>query len=329
MAVVLRIVIGNAGLPRVHVGATKLLGGHDLAGGRLHQRRAAEKDGALVAHDDALVRHRRHIGAAGSAGPHHDGDLRNALRGHLRLIVEDAAEMPLVRKYLVLHRQEGAAGIDHVDAGQIVLPRDVLRAQVLLHGHRIIGATLDGGVIGDDDAFAARNASHAGDDAGGMDIAAIKAVGGERRQLKKRGAGIDQQVDTFARQHLAARRMPLAGNLTAAAGHDFELLAKLRHQAAHHVGVAGKLGRRGIDGGVKRHGRRFLWMLECPEMASGWSEQRVRRECDSLYHLGPDVKLKRSFRTVPGRSACGGFRWCRRRSHRVLRRAAAGRSDSR
>ena len=34
-------------------------------------------------------------------------------------------------------------------------------------------------------------------------------------------------------------------------------------------------------------------------------------------------------RTIPARSACGGFRWCRRRSRRAWRRAAAGRSDSR
>ena len=181
-------------------------------------------------------------------------------------------------KDLVLHRQEGAAGIDHVDAGQIVLPRDVLRAQMLLHGHRIIGAALDGGVIGDDDAFAARDAPDAGDDAGGMDVAAIEAVGGERRQFEKRGAGIDQQVDALARQHLAARGMPLARRLAAPAGHDLELVAKLGDQAAHHVGVAGKLGGRGIDGGMKRHGRRFLWMLECPEMASGRSGQPIRRE---------------------------------------------------
>ena len=171
--------------------------------------------------------------------------------------------MPLVRKDLVLHRQEGAAGIDHVDAGQIVLPRDILRAQMLLHRHRVIGAALDGGVVGDDDAFAARDAPDAGDDAGGMDVAAIEAVGGQRRQFEKRGAGIDQQVDALARQHLAARGMPLARHLAAAAGHDLELVAKLGDEAAHHVGVAGKLGGCGIDGGMKRHGRRFLWMLEC------------------------------------------------------------------
>ena len=36
--------IGDAGDARVHVGAAQLFGGHDLAGGGLHQRRSAEKD---------------------------------------------------------------------------------------------------------------------------------------------------------------------------------------------------------------------------------------------------------------------------------------------
>jgi hypothetical protein len=200
---------------------------------------------------------------------------------------------------------------------------------MLLHGHRIIGAALDGGVVGDDNAFAARNAPHPGNDAGGMDIAAIKAVGRERRQFEKGGAWIDQEIDAFARQHLAARGMPLARRLTAPAGNHFKLLAKLRHQAAHHVGVAGKLGRRGIDGGMKRHGRRFFGCWRAVGLASGRSGQPVRKGCGSLYHLGPDVKFRQSFRTVPGRSACGGFRWCRPRSRRVWRRAAAARSDNR
>ena len=185
VGVVLRIVVGDAGLPGMHVGAAEFLGGDDLAGGGLHQRRPAEEDRALVAHDDALVRHRRHIGAAGGARAHHDRDLRNALRRHLRLVVEDAAEMPLVRENLVLLRQEGAAGIDHVDAGQVVLPRDILGAQMLLHRHRIIGAALDGGVVGDDHAFAARDPADPGDDAGGMHVAAIEAIGGERDNSRK------------------------------------------------------------------------------------------------------------------------------------------------
>ena len=64
MAVVLGVIIGHAGFPRMHVGATEVLRRNHLAGGRLHQRRAAEKNSALVAHDDGFVRHRRHVSAA-------------------------------------------------------------------------------------------------------------------------------------------------------------------------------------------------------------------------------------------------------------------------
>ena len=156
MAIVLGQIIGDAGFLGVHVGAAELFGADHFAGRGLHQRRPAEKDGALIAHDDGLVRHRRHIGAARGAGAHHHGDLRNAGGRQRRLIVEDAAEMLAVGKHLGLMRQVGAAGIDQIDAGQPVLARDLLRAQMLLHRHRIIGAAFDGGIVADDDAFAAR-----------------------------------------------------------------------------------------------------------------------------------------------------------------------------
>src|SRR4051794_3765654 len=121
--------IGDAGLPRMHVGAAEFFGADHLAGGGLHQRWTAEEDGALVAHDDALVRHGRHIGAAGGAGAHHDRDLRNALRGHLRLVVEDAAEMPLVGKDLVPNPQATADGSYHIDARASALPGATLGAE--------------------------------------------------------------------------------------------------------------------------------------------------------------------------------------------------------
>jgi len=38
-----------------------------------------------------------------------------------------------------------------------------------------------------------------------MHIAAEEAIRRKRRQLKERGAGIDQKVAPIARQHLAAR----------------------------------------------------------------------------------------------------------------------------
>ena len=61
------------------VAAAELLGGHLLAGRRLHERRAAEEDRPLVADDHGLVAHRRDVGAAGRARAHHRGDLRDAL----------------------------------------------------------------------------------------------------------------------------------------------------------------------------------------------------------------------------------------------------------
>lgn len=239
----------------MNIGATQFLGRDDLAGRSLHQRRTAEEDGALVAHDDALVRHRRHIGAARGAGAHHDRDLRNAGCRHLGLIVEDAPEMPLIGEDLVLQRQERAAGIHHVDAGQIVLPRDVLGAEMLLHRHRVVGPALDRGVVGDDDAFAPSNASDAGDNARRMHVAAIDTIGGQRRQFQECRAGIDQKIDAIACQHLAARGVALARGLAPAAGNLIELVAELRDQATHHLGVMRKfLGCR-IDRRMKQHMR--------------------------------------------------------------------------
>ena len=74
--VVVGEVVGDARQARVHVGAAKLLGRDVLARGGLHERRSAEKDGAGALDDHRLVRHRRHVRAAGRARAHHDGNLR-------------------------------------------------------------------------------------------------------------------------------------------------------------------------------------------------------------------------------------------------------------
>ena len=118
--------------------------------------------------------------------------------------------MVAVGKHLGLVRQVGAAGIDEIDAGQPVLERDLLGAQMLLHRHREVGAALDGGVVGDDHAFAALDAADAGDQAGAVDRILVHAVGGERRQLEERRAGIDEPQHALARQQLAARGVALA-----------------------------------------------------------------------------------------------------------------------
>ena len=94
---------------------------HDLARRGLHEWWSAEEDRSLLAHDHDLVGHRRDVRAAGGARPQYGGDLRDALGGHDRLVVEALAESAHVGEQLVLKREVAAAGVDEVDAGQPVL----------------------------------------------------------------------------------------------------------------------------------------------------------------------------------------------------------------
>ncbi len=212
--------------------AAELLGGHLLPRRGLHQRRAAEEDRALVADDHGLVAHRRDVGAARRARPHHRRQLRDPLRRHRRLVEEDAAEVLAVGEDLVLHRQVGAARVDQVDAGQPVLQRHLLRPQVLLHRHRVVGAAFDGGVVGDDDDLAPLDPTDPGDDPGPRRGAVVEALGGERRDLEEGAAEVEQPLDPLARQELAALDVTGA-SLLATAGRDApEALPQLADEVA-------------------------------------------------------------------------------------------------
>ena len=247
MMVIGRVVVGNTRPARVHVGAAQLLGRNLFPGRGAHQGRAAEKDRSLVAHDDGLVRHGRHIGAARRARAHHHGDLRDAGCRERCLIVEDAAEVLAVRKHLGLMRQVGAAGIDQIDARQPVLARDFLRAQVFLHRHGKIGAALDGRVVAHDHALAALDAADPGDHAGAVDGVVIKTICGERRELQKRRAGVEQGHDAIARQQLAARDMPLSRARRSAQRGFSPALVQLVNQRRHGSRVGTELGARAIN----------------------------------------------------------------------------------
>ena len=250
VGVVLGIVVGHARSAGMDVGPAQLLRAHHLPRRRLHQRRAAEENGALVADDHGLVRHGRHVGPARRAGAHDDGDLGDARGRHGGLVVEDAAEMVLVREDAGPVGQVGPARIDEVDAGQVVLARHVLGAQVLLDRERIVGAALDGGVVGDDDAFLARDAPHARDDASRRHLALVHAVGGELAELEERRARIEEGAHPVAGKKLAARQVPLARALgPAQLGHRHGR-AQIGDESAHGGRVL--LERRGAggDGGL-------------------------------------------------------------------------------
>ncbi len=208
-----------------------------------------------------------------------------------RLVVEDAAEVIAVREDLVLQRQERAAGIDEVDAGQVILRGDLLRAQMLLHRHRKISAALDRRIVRDDDDFRAVHAADAGHHAGGRGTAVVHAVRRERRELEEWSAG--------------SRRV-----LTRSRGRSLPRSVCLRRASSPPPSGA----MRDALLGARRRARacRTHW-CERPRSsdppASEWVMQSPRR--------------------FPVRSACGGFRWCPRRSRTAWRRAAAGRRDSR
>ena len=208
--------VGDARAPRVDVGAAELLGGHVLPGRGLHERRAADEDRAGAADDHRLVRHRRHVGASCGARAHDDGDLRDPERRQASLVEEDPAEVVAVGEHLGLERQEGAARVDEVDAREAVLARDLLRAQVLLHRERVVGAALDRRVVRDDDALAALDDADPGDDPGRRRLAVVELPGGERVQLEERRARVDEPVDPLARGELPARAVALDRLLAAA-----------------------------------------------------------------------------------------------------------------
>ena len=114
--IVLRIVIGDARLPRMDIGTAELLRGDDLAGRGLHQRRPAEEDGAwlrtmMLSSDIAGT------GAAACTSPSRSRSAEcpaTTSGPGCRRCGRNAAR----RKDLVLQRQEGAAG-STVDAGRV------------------------------------------------------------------------------------------------------------------------------------------------------------------------------------------------------------------
>ncbi|MNV03306.1 hypothetical protein D3C71_935670 [compost metagenome] len=236
----------------MHIRAAQFLRAHHFAGRSLHQRRAAEKDRALIFDDHGLVAHGGYIGPARGATPHHHGDLRDALRRHIGLIVKDTAEMIAVGKHLVLIGQVRAAGIHQINTGQAVFSGDFLRAQMFLDRQRIIGAALHRRIIGDNDAFTARHPADAGDDPGGGNGFVIDFVSGELREFKKWAAGIEKRFDPVARQQFATGQMPFAGLVAATPRDFFDVLPQVVHQARHERGIGGE-GGIAVQTGCKLH----------------------------------------------------------------------------
>ena len=121
--------------------------------------------------------------------------------------------------------------------GKPVLSGDLLCAQMLLDGDRVVRAALHRRVVGHDHAFATGDSADACDHSGAGTLVVVHAVGGQRRQFQKGAAGVEQSVDAVARQQLAAAHVPLAGALRSAERRGGQLRAQLIDQREVLVAV--------------------------------------------------------------------------------------------
>ena len=160
-------------------------------------------------------------------------DLRDALGRHPRLVEEDAAEVLAIGKDLGLQRQIRAARVHQIQAGQPVLDRHLLRAQVLLHRDRVVGAALDGGVVGDDQHLAPRHPADAGDQTGAGRLVVVEPFGRERRELEKGRVRVEQLLEALADQELPLFAVALDGAFVAALPRPFDAGLEVGDQALH------------------------------------------------------------------------------------------------
>src|SRR5688572_6675545 len=109
----------------------------------------------------------------------------------------------------------------------MILRGDLLRAQMLLHRHREVGAALDRRVVRDDDDFRAVHLANACDYTRSGRATVVHAIGRKRRELEERRAGVEQRADAIARQELAALGVLAPRILAAAFGRDGDALLEL------------------------------------------------------------------------------------------------------
>ena len=143
-------------------------------------------------------------------------DLGDAFGRHIGLIEKDPAEMVAVGENLVLMRQVCAAAIDQVDARQPVRLGNLLRAQMLFDGHRVISAALYRRVVAHDHALATRHPPNTADDTSAGDFAVVKVVCRKLADLQKRRTRIKQTLHPLTWQQLTPRGMPFARLLVTA-----------------------------------------------------------------------------------------------------------------
>ena len=205
------------------------------------------------------------------------------LARHARLVVEDPAEVLPVGKDLGLERQERAARVDEVDAGQAVLLGDLLRAQVLLDRDRVVRAALDGGVVGDDHDFPARDPPDAGDEPGARRLAVVHPVGRQGRELEERRARVEQRVHPVAHEHLLlfarGARGPLPPRRAPSRAPRAAASTSALHRARRSPGTRRRRCRRGFELLHRDREARHAARTRSPAAVADEVDERLRAAC--------------------------------------------------
>ncbi len=170
--------------------------------------------------------------------------------GHAGLVVEDATEVLPVGEHLVLHGQEGAAGIHQIEAGQAQPLGDGLGPQVFFHRQRVVGAPLDGGIVHHQQAEPASNLAEPCYDAGGGHRLVIDLPGSQRREFEKRRTRVQQLVDALAGQQFATGLMAGVVACAPALGYLGEPGIEIVDQRLHCRFVGGKFRAGRVETGV-------------------------------------------------------------------------------
>src|SRR5260221_3767405 len=124
-----------------------------------------------------------------------------------------------IGKDVRLQRKKGASRIHQVDAGEMILLANFLRPQMLLDGHRVVGATLDGRVVGDDDASLAFDHPDACYDARGWSFSVVHVPRRQRVELQKWRIRVAQPLDALTGQQLVPRAMARDRSISATLAH--------------------------------------------------------------------------------------------------------------
>ncbi len=129
----------------------------------------------------------------------------------------------------------------------------MLGAQGLLQGHRVDRAALDRGVVGEDEALDAADATDAGDLRRGRGLAVVHALGRQGRKLQERCGRVEQHLHPLTGQQLAGLAELGRAALAAAGGRPGLPLGQLIDQRQHSGAVGAVVGGVGDEGGFETY----------------------------------------------------------------------------